>query len=120
MCTGWTQAEPPTLLFSNHSSQVSWRMQCRGISGSNANPLILNNLGTDPTGSRTNCHSKLASVAGNVGYVQSVDGIAGVSLGNHCSVLTTLNCNRTFSIANPAGSGSGDGLPTNIDLFSLR
>src|ERR1043166_1652676 len=68
----------------------------------------------------TNCHSHVLSVGGNVGYVQSVDGIGGVSGGNVSSVLTTLNCIRTFPMLSSGGNGSGDGLPTNIGRFSLR
>src|SRR5215211_2304633 len=127
MCTGCTQAEPPTLLLMSHSSVVPRRMQWAECSGSNTHPspvsnglLILNKRGVTVAGSRTNCHSQLLSVAGNGGYVVSVAGIGGVSGGNHGSRFTTLNCSSTFSIARPGGSGSGDGLPTNIALFSLR
>src|SRR5215813_11359615 len=120
MCTGWVQPEAMLLLMS-HSSVVPCRMQCAEWSGSNVQPTVSNGLLTlnrPPTS--TNCHSQVLSVAGNVGYVQSVDGIAGVSRGNHGSVLTTLNCTRTLPMFNPGGNGSGDGLPTNIVLFSLR
>src|SRR5215208_4739414 len=120
MCTGWVQPEA-MLLFKSHSSVVPWSIQCAEWSGSNTQPTVSNGLLTlnrPPT--RTNCHSQVLSVAGNVGYVHRVAGIAGVSAGNHGSVFTTLNCIRTFPMFNPGGSGSGEGLPTNIVLFSLR
>src|SRR6185369_12313526 len=90
-------------------------------SGSNVQPTVSNGLFTlnlPPTS--TNCHSQELSVGGNVGYVQRFCGIGGVSAGNHGSVFPTLNCIRTFPMFRPGGSGSGDGLPTNMVLFSLR
>src|ERR1051325_8285680 len=109
------------LLLSSHSSQVPWSMQWAEWSGSKVHPTVSNGLLTlkrPPTS--TNCHSQVLSVAGNVGYVQRVAGIGGVSAGNHGSRFTTLNCIRTFSMFNPGGNGSGEGLPTNIERFSLR
>src|ERR1043165_8963025 len=109
------------LLLMSHSSVVPLRIQCAEWSGSNTQPVVSNGLLTlnrPPTS--TNCHSQVLSVAGNVGYVQSVDGIGGVSAGNHGSLLTTLNCIITLPMFSPGGNGSGDGLPTNIVRFSLR
>src|ERR1043165_7231737 len=109
------------LLLMSHSSVVPLRIQCAEWSGSNTQPVVSNGrltLNRPPT--RTNCHSQVLSVAGNVGYVQSVAGMAGVSCGNHDSVFTTLNCIRTLPMFNPGGNGSGDGLPTNIVRFSLK
>src|SRR5690349_14535562 len=112
----------------SHSSVVFLRMQWAECSGSNTHPspvsnglLILNSRGVTVAGSRTNCHSQLLSVAGIVGYVVSVDGIGGVSGGNHGSRFTTLNRISTLPILRPGGSPE-DTLPglTNIVLFSLR
>src|SRR5690349_16542337 len=133
MWTGCTHAEPPTLLLMSHCSVVPLRMQWAGCSASNTQPrgpsngLLTRNrrggTGVVPAGhagSRTNCHSQVLSIAVSGGYSVSVDGIGGVSFGNHGSLFTTLNCNKTLPMFNPGGSGSGDGLPTTIVLFSLR
>src|SRR5215213_23500 len=122
MCTGWAQAEPPTLLLSSHSSQVPLITQCCGKSGSNTRLLILNSLGTLPTGSRTNCHSNVVSGVQIGGYVHRVAGIAGVSLGNHASVFTTSNRITTFPMFSPGGNPGGFTFPglTLCDVASLR
>src|SRR6185369_16870433 len=91
----------------NHSSEVPLIMQCCGTLASKTRLLILNNRGTDPTGSRLKFHSNVVSGTTGSGIVQSVCGMAGVSCGNQVSRFTTWNRIMTLPMLSPGGNPGG-------------